>query len=60
MDKFKCTNCYYSFYEAEDSAKNLIVDKDNRVTDVDGLTMHSNWEVGCGLCGGGILYKVEG
>jgi len=59
MDKFKCTNCGHSFYEAKDSVKKLIVDKDNRVTDVDGLTMHQNWEVGCGVCGGGILYKAN-
>ena len=59
MDKFECTNCYYSFYEAEDSAKNLIVDKDNRVTDIDGLTMPSDYHIGCGVCGGGILYKAN-
>ena len=59
MDKFECTNCYYSFYETEQSPKKLIADENGKVIGVDGITKTNNDEVGCGICGGGILYKVE-
>ena len=59
MDKFKCNNCGYSFFEATDSVKKLRYDKDNRATHISNVTWISEWKPECGICGGGILYKVQ-